>query len=181
MLVLASAVGFCGSRSLPPSVGLSVSAVCRSFVSLLPSGRPAVPVFVGCASGADALVCSSLRVRPSFVVGSSAAALGRGAFAARSALLVRSLAACCPGAPFVGFVSSSCPAGVVPGRSWRSGASPSGSWSSLALAAGLGLSVVVCRVGLSGASLPVWPGGSWSVCPVSGGALWVPSPQLSLF
>ena len=152
-------VGFSGSRSLSPSFAPLVS---RVVASVLAAGRLVV---VGDCSGADALVraaagrrCAVARVSPS-----SRVRLGRGAFAARSVRLVRSVARrrFWAGSGFVGFVSAPCPSGVVPSRSWSSGASASGSWSSLALAAGWGLPVFVFWCAPGAPVLPAWPGGSW--------------------
>ena len=171
-----SLVGFCGSRSLPASSSSLVSSVVGSVVA---SGRG---VAVGCASGADALVRSSCPSAQVFAVASGRWGSGPGAFAARSSALVRAVAASGSGAGFVGFVAGPCPAGVVPARSWRSGSSVSGSWSSLALAAGLGVPVVVFPVGWAWRP-PAWSGGRW----VSAGRgvwasgwRWVPA-QLGLF
>lgn len=165
--------GFCGSRSLSVSFRPVVAAV----VSAVAAGGP---VAVGCAPGADALVRS---LCPSAVVWSAASfGSGPGSFAARSSALVRSLAAV-PGSSLVGFVSSACPAGVVPAASWRSGRPASGSWSSLALAVGLGVGVGVVWCGAGSPVLPAWAGGVW-VAGVAGGVAvwsWVPAalqPQL---
>ena len=177
---MAGLVGFEGSRSLGSCFAGLVSPVVGSVL------RSGLGVATGCAAGADALVRSSAR--GSAVVFSVASGLfgsGRGAFAARSAALVRAVAASGPGAAFAVFVSSACPAGVVPARSWRSGSSVSGSWSSLALAAGLGLPVFVFWCAPGAPVLPAWAGGSW--VPASAGSFagswsWVPAPvQPALF
>lgn len=128
------AAGFSGSRSLPSSfLGLvrSVVASCCS--------NKRVPV-VGCASGLDQLVRSCGRS-----VVFSAAGQQPFQLVARSSALVRAVAGAGRGSLFVGFPSGSCPSGVVPCSSWPSGGG-SGSWASLALAAGLGLPVVVFPV-----------------------------------
>jgi hypothetical protein len=160
-----SLIGFCGSRSLSVSW---LPLVRRAVGGALASGRG---VGVGCAAGADRLVrlAAGGRARV-WSVSSGRWGSGRGAFAARSCALVRACAGSGPGAGFVGFVSSPCPAGLlpspVPARCF-SGLG-SGSWASLALAAGLGLPVVVfwCGPGAPGAVLPLsW--GVWS--PVSSG------------
>ncbi len=164
-------VGFSGSRSLSSSSPAAVllAACVRGAVA---SGAP---VAVGCASGADALVrslCSSARV---FAAASSSPA----ALAARSVAFVRALAAVA-GSLLVSAPSGLCPRGVFPSRAWVSGASPSGSWSSLALAVGLGVSVFV--VGLPASSLPAWWGGSWVASSRFGVAGFsFRSPVLSLF
>lgn len=170
-------VGFCGSRSLPPSFAPLVGRAVRQVLQLGWS------VSVGCAAGADLLVRSAAPGASVFSVAGGAFGSGRSAFAARSAALVRSVAG--GGGSFVGFVSGPCPAGVLPGRSWSSGSSVSGSWSSLALAAGLGCSVFVFWCAPGAPVLPSWVGGCWS--PSSSGLFvgawqWVPaSAQLSLF
>lgn len=179
--VAASLVGFTGARSL----GAPWSPLVASVVgSVLAGGRG---VAVGCASGADLLVRSAAPGALVFSVASGRWGRGRGAFAGRSAALVRAVAASGPGAGagFVGFVSSACPAGVVPAGSWRSGVPASGSWSTLALAAGAGLPVVVFWCGPwpgPGGSppLPAWPGGAWSPAAASGcwAAGWLWSPGL---
>jgi hypothetical protein len=120
-----------------------------------------------------------------FAVSSGQWGSGRGAFAARSAALVRAVAASGPGAGLVGFVAGPCPAGIEPARSWRAGSSASGSWSTVALAVGLGLPVVVFWCSSGPAQLPAWPGGAWAVAGPPGGVWaagwrWVPG-QLGLF
>ena len=92
-----------------------------------------------------------------------------GRLAGRSVALVSAMAASGSGRGFVGFVSSPCLPGLVPSAfvSVCFSGHGSGSWASLALAAGLGLPVVVFPVGAS-ASLSALPAswGSWS--PLSG-------------
>ncbi len=164
--------GFCGSRSLAPSFAPLVARVVSACAA-----RGAVAV--GCARGADEFVRAAAPSAVVFAVASGAFGRGRGAFAARSVALVRAVAAA--GGALVGFVALPCPAGLVPS------ASPSvcfrglgsGSWASLAFAAGLGLPVFVFLCGTA-AALPAWSGGSWS--PVSAGALagawwWSPSAR----
>lgn len=148
-------VGVSGCRRLGRRFAPVVAAVCRSVVL---AGRG---VAVGCASGADRFARAAAPSAVVFSVASGRFGSGRAAFARRSAALVQFVAAGGPGSGFVGFVSSPCPAGVAPGRVWRSGSPPSGSWSSLALAAGLGLPVVV-----------FWCGGGAPVLPSSWGR-WV--------
>jgi len=106
------------------------------------------------------------------------------ALVARSVALVQAVAASSRPA-LVAFVSSPCPAGLVPSPS------PSvcfcglgsGSWASLALAAGLGVPVFVFWCAPGQPSLPAW--GSWSLLPsgvLSGAwALRPPAVQLSFF
>lgn len=161
-------VGFCGSRSLGPAWSPLVASV---VASVLAAGRL---VLVGDAAGADSFVrraagplCAVARVSPA-----ARSSLGPAAFAARSVRLVRAVARrrFFSGSAFVGFVSSPCPAGVLPARRWSSGSSASGSWSSLALAAGWGVPVFVfwCAPGppalpssWSGSWVPAAPSGVW--------------------
>ena len=173
-----AAVGFCGSRSLSPAYAPLVSAVVRRVAAT------GAPVVVGCAAGADQLVRAACPAASVLAVSSGAFGSGRGAFVARSVALVRQVVAA--GGVLVGFVSAACPAGIVPATSWRSGASVSGSWSSLALAAGLGAGVVVFWCGPGEPLLPAWGDWSAAVDPfcVPAGHGWVCSPsavQSSLF
>jgi len=97
--------------------------------------------------------------------------------ARRSRALVAWAAAGGSGSGVVAFVAAPPPRPVRVGRSWS--ACGSGSWSSVALAAGFGLPVVVFPVGCSGGVLPAWPGGSWRRAAASGvwarGWRWVPA------
>lgn len=157
VLSSASIVGFSGSRSVP----CSQSAVAiRSAIAAVPAG---VPVHVGCAAGVDELVRSR---RPGAVVFSVATAgfSGRGAFARRSQLCVQSVAV--PGGVWCSFPSGACPESLLPSASASRCFSGfgSGSWASLAFAAGLG---VQCLLFLPpGVSAPV----GWGF--VSGGDGW---------
>lgn len=170
---MAALVGFCGSRSLPASCAGRVAAV---VAAVLASGRG---VAVGCAAGADALVRSAAG--PSavvFSVASGSFGRGRSAFARRSAALVAAVAASGPGAGLVAFVSAPCPAGLLPAASPSRAFAGlgSGSWASCALAAGVGLPVVVFWCG-SGSFAPPPAWGSWS--PLSSGpwaGAWLLSP-----
>lgn len=148
-------VGFSGSRSLGSSwAGL----VRRVVAAVLAGGRG---VAVGCAAGADQAVRSAAPGASVFAVASGRWGSGPGAFAARSVALVRAVAVSGAGAGFVGFVARPCPVGLVPCARPFVGLG-SGSWASLALAAWLGLPVVVfwCGPG-SVAQLPLsW--GCWS-------------------
>lgn len=149
-------VGFCGARSLSPSFAPLVSSVVGSVMAL------GAPVVVGCASGADAFVRSACPAAQVFTVGP--AAWGPGAFAARSAALVRSVAA--DRGSLVGFVASPCPVGCAPARSWQGHGS--GSWGALALAVGLGCPVVVFWCGAGAPVLPAWAGRHWVSAPWPG-------------
>ena len=155
-------VGFCGARSLPASFAGLVGAV----VGAVQAGGGSVAV--GCAAGADQLVRAAAPAARVFAVSSGRWGSGRAAFARRSAALVGALAGSGPGASFVGFVSSPCPAGLVPSPSASACfcGLGSGSWASLALAAGRGVPVVVFWCAAGPAVLPAWPGGSWA--PASG-------------
>jgi len=138
-------------------------------------------VAVGCARGADLLVRSAAPRAVVFSVAGGAFGSGRSAFARRSVALVRAVASSGSGAAFCGFVSSPCPAGLVPSPSSSACfcGLGSGSWASLAFAAGLGLPVVVFPCGFPAASLPAsW--GVWSpaVAPFGGGFLLSPPARL---
>lgn len=147
-----SSVGFCGSRALAPRARCLVAGVVGRVLARGAS------VSVGCAAGADAFVRAAAGPRARVF---RAESRRPAALVARSVCLVRSLAAA-PGSCLVGFVSVPCPAGIAPAPRWHSGRPCSGSWSSLALAAGLGVPVFVFVVGLSSRSaLPAWSGGSW--------------------
>lgn len=168
-------VGFSGSRSLPATFGGLAAELAGSVVA---SGRG---VAVGCAPGLDAMVRASCPGAEVFRVAGS----GRGDFAARSVACVQAVAASGVGAGWVSFPACRCPAGLVPSsvasRCFRG--LGSGSWASAALAAGLGLTVIV--FGLSASQLPAsW--GTWSPAAVSGpwshGFRLTPAvQQLSLF
>ena len=195
----------CGSRSLSSSAASIVNQVVHSLLSAgrgiavgCAAGADAAVVSSVLAAGAG----SRLKIYAAFGPGgagtagrlsalsvvSQAAASGvpvswwaggpasvplRGRLASRSLACVRSVLGSGAGAGLVAFVS------VLPSRSWGSGAFPScgsGSWSSVAAAAKLGLPVVVfpvgALVGVASAQLPVLPvsvGGSWSC---AGAGIW---------
>lgn len=160
---MAPLVGFTGSRTLPASWSSQVSAVVASVQG---SGRQ---VAVGCAAGADALVRVAAPGALVFSVSGGAFGSGRSAFARRSAALVQVVAGSGPGAGFVGFVAGPCPVGLVPSPSSSAcfQGFGSGSWASLALAAGLGLPVIVFWCSSAAVSLaPSW--GSWLPAAQSG-------------
>ena len=151
-------VGFTGSRRLPSSFAPLARQVIGHF-----AGHQ---LAVGDCRGADALV---RQVAPSAQVfraqGSAAWQL-----AARSTELVRASSV------VVGFVMSSCPSGIVPSSSFHGAGS--GTWGTLALAAGLGRTVFVVPCGQ--AVPPAW-GGSWAPVELGGWACawrWVPAAQL---
>ncbi len=168
----ASVVGFSGSRSVPcPESDRAIKSAVRAVPAL-------VPIHVGCAPGVDAVVrqlCPRARVFSVKSVGFS----GRGAFARRSIECVQSVAV--PGGVWCSFPSSACPADLVPSaQSARCfSGSGSGTWASLAFAAGLG---TACLLFLPpGVSAPsgwgfVAGGGGWFLRPAA-----VAPVQLSLF
>ena len=148
-------VAFAGSRSASP-----VRAVSAAVFAVQGAG---FRVGVGCARGVDSVVRSAARSPVLFAVSSGRWGVGRRAFAARTCALVR--AAVASGGALVCFPAGPCPPGVSPARSWRSGSPPSGSWSAVALAVGLGLRVFLGPVGVRPVSAPPW--GSWA--PVASG------------
>lgn len=171
VLSSASVVGFSGSRSKPC---IESAAAVKSAIASVP---PSVPIHVGCAKGVDELVrtlCPNAKV---FSV-QSLSFTGRGALARRSQLCVESVAV--PGGVWCSFPSKSCPAGLVPSASASRCFSGfgSGSWASLAFAAGRG---VACLLFLPpGVELPT----GWGF--VTGNSSWFFRPalrcaQLSLF
>ena len=174
-------VAFSGSRVASSSASVS----CRSFLPVL--GGFSASVGVGCASGVDSLVRSAFPSASVFRVGSFAVGgrVSRASFARRSSALVQWCAS--SGGLLVAFPLGACPVGVLVSSSFRG--CGSGSWGSVALALGLGCSVlVVSPVGASSA----WFGALASSfrCVGSapcGGSVWcsVPVPpvggQLSLF
>lgn len=160
-------VGFSGSRS-PSAASLSALSSVAGAVS---SGAVVV---VGCAAGVD---LSARGLFPSAVVlsvASGAFGSGRSAFARRSVACVSRVASA--GGVWVSFPSSPCPPGLVPSSvsSRCFSGSGSGSWASLAFAAGSGLSCLVFLP--SGVAAPSW------LVPVGGGWFsFSPPVQLSLF
>jgi hypothetical protein len=182
--------------------GSSAAASCRAFLPLVSGFGGSVGV--GCAWGVDSLVRSAFPSASVFRVGSFLVGgrVARASFALRSSALVRWCAA--RGGLLVAFPLGACPSGVAVSSSFRG--CGSGSWGSVALALGLGCSVLVvlpaavcpvgatfpapaavaARFGLVGAA-PC--GGSlWLACPTTGVASPVPLPvpsvggvQLALF
>lgn len=191
MVSLASFVGsfpcvaFSGSRVGSSSAWVS----CRAFLPVL--GGFSGSVGVGCASGVDSLVRCAFPVASVFRVGSFAVGgrVSRASFALRSSALVSWCVS--SGGLLVAFPLGACPSGVAVSSSFRG--CGSGSWGSVALALGLGGSVLVVS--------PVGVGAAWFGALAScfrcvgsapcGGLLWVassvpyPAPpvggQLSLF
>ena len=128
----APVVGIGGSRA----PGAASFRALGQVLLLIPSG---VPVYVGCAAGIDAAV---RRARPGARV-FRASSSRPGALAARSIRCVRAVAQA--GGLWLSFPGRACPAGIRPasyGSACFSGGG-SGSWASLALAAGLGRACLV--------------------------------------
>lgn len=172
-------VAFSGSRV----GGSSASVSCRSFLPVLAGFSGAVAV--GCASGVDFLVRSAFPSASVFRVGSFAVGgrVSRSSFALRSSALVQWCAS--SGGLLVAFPLGACPSGVRVSSSF--GGCGSGSWGSVALAVGLGASVlVVVPSSVVGFPAPVSVASRFRFVGVApcGGSLWlsVPAPvQLSLF
>lgn len=169
-----SSFGVGGSRRPSPCSGASAAAF---VASLRGAGIPASSVFTSCGAGAPSLVAAAFPGCQFFSAAAPAfCGLGSRAFAARAAALVRALAAS-PAPLWVCFPGGACPAGVIPRRSWVS--CGSGSWSECALAAGLGVPVLVfLPVGVvppSGwggwSSLGAFLGGGWWFLPAFSGRL----------
>lgn len=139
--------GFGGSRSGSPAC----LAACTQFAAQVPAGAQVVTT---CGRGAPAVIRAAF---PAAQVHTAAqfTGIGRAAFAARAAAMVRSIAGS-PSPLFVCFPGCPCPASLRPGRSWQS--SGSGSWSECAMCAGLGVPVLVF---LPAAIQPPPGWGSW--------------------
>jgi hypothetical protein len=165
-LVCACAVGFSGSRSsVPAACALAAAAVAPPF-------RP--PVFLGCAGGVDAAFRAA--VPGASVLRASSFGSGRGSFAARSVAVVSAVVSAAGSRGlWVAFPSAACPAGLLPSASSSRCfcGSGSGSWASLAFAAGSGLPCLV---------FGFVPPAAWGFAPVGGGwFFWGVPVQLSLF
>ena len=172
----------CVASSGSRVAGSSAVASCRAFLPLFSSFSGAVAV--GCASGVDSLVRSafpsaSVFSVSSFLVGGRVA---RASFARRSSALVSWCVG--SGGLLVAFPLGACPSGVRPSSCFSGRGS--GSWGSVALAVGLGGSVlVVAPAGASaawlGALAPHFRCVGAAPC---GGALWLSAAapaQLALF
>lgn len=185
MVSLASFVGsfpsvaFSGSRV----GGSSASLSCRAFLPVVSSFSGSVGV--GCAWGVDSLVRCAFPSASVFSVSSFAVGgrVCRASFACRSSALVSWCAS--SGGLLVAFPLGACPAGVRPSSVFAG--CGSGSWGSVALAVGLGASVlVVLPASVAGFPAPSALASCFVFAGVSpcGGSLWlsVPAPvQLSLF
>lgn len=138
-------VAFSGSRVL----GSSASVSCRAFLPVLAGFSGSVAV--GCASGVDSLVRSAFPSASVFSVSSFAVGgrVARASFALRSSALVSWCAS--RSGLLVAFPLGACPSGVAVSASFRG--CGSGSWGSVALALGLGASVLVVA--------PVGVGSAW--------------------
>ena len=138
-------VAFSGSRVL----GSSASVSCRAFLPVLAGFSGSVAV--GCASGVDSLVRSAFPSASVFSVSSFAVGgrVSRASFALRSSALVSWCAS--RSGLLVAFPLGACPSGVAVSASFRG--CGSGSWGSVALALGLGCSVLVVA--------PVGVGSAW--------------------
>ena len=150
-------VGFTGSRSL----GKQHEQLVHSLVSSIHSHG--LTIAVGCAKGADAMVRKHDPQAELFAVASGHWGQGKNAYAARSAAMVKAIAQT-HRSGLVGLVTSPCPSGIVPAKSWRSGKPVSGSWSTIALAAGLNVPIVVFLLGKHEHELPNW--GNWATAGV---------------
>ena len=167
-----------------PSVAFSGSRVVGSSASVS-LGSFSGSVAVGCASGVDSLVRSAFPFASVFSVQQFAVGgrVCRASFARRSSALVSWCAS--SGGLLVAFPLGACPSAVAPSASF-SGCG-SGSWGSVALAVGLGCSVLVVLPSSTSASsfspglAPCFRCVGVAPC---GGSLWlsIPAPaQLALF
>ena len=141
----------------------SRSGTCApGFLPLVVGSRARVSV--GCARGVDQAVRSALPPARVRVFRAAAFGSGRGAFAVRSAALVRSVARA-RSALFVCFPGRACPAGLVPSASARACfcGLGSGSWASLAFAVGLGIPALIWLP--IGVAVPA----GWGFRPLGGG------------
>jgi hypothetical protein len=158
VLSVSRSVGFSGARSASPALASLVAAVCRCVPSVS-------SVFVGCANGVDSVARACLPDASVFSVASGSWGSGPAAFARRSAACVAAVGA---GGLWVSFPSGCCPAGLLPSRRWVS-ASGSGSWGSLAVAAGSGLACLVfCPGGVPAGWAFSSLGGGWWLRPADG-------------
>jgi hypothetical protein len=172
-----------GGLVVSSALALGASSRIRVFAAFGPVSPPWPAARVH-APGASSSVSSVSGVAGALAAGASVSWWAGGGpsvplagrLASRSAALVSAVAASGAGRGLVGLVSSSCPAGLGPSSSPSECFSGygSGSWASLALAAGLGLPVVVFPVGAlaSTGSAGVLPAswGSWISLGSSGSA-----------
>lgn len=154
-----SVVGFSGSRA-------SASAVAAA-EALFPLVPESAKVLVGCAPGVDLATRLYFRNAEVFEVKEFGGLNFRAALAARSAAMVKKLHSL--GGLLIAFPSGVCPSAVRP--SPRFFGSGSGTWGSIAFAAGIGCPVLVVLP--QGISVPPWlsSGGIeaapsvWFLCP----------------
>jgi hypothetical protein len=97
---------------------------------------------------------------------------GPGALPARASAMLRA-AAGQPGSTLAAFPAGPCPEGITPAQRWTSGSPPSGTWSEIALAIGLGLQVGIGWPLAEVAPLPPWPGGRWRYHSRAFGCSWI--------
>lgn len=162
-----SHIAVVGSRRPASASVVAAASFCRHLAAWGGS------VSVGCASGVDAVVRSSVPAAVVFRAalpspsGASSVAVAA-ALIARSVAVVRSLPVLGGGAVFA-FPLGVCPAGLLPSRSSARcfAGFGSGSWAAVAFAVGRGVPVFVfCPSG--GLSLPASWGGSWVSVSVGG-------------
>lgn len=145
-------IGFTGSRRGFSNKTL-VSVVARSVAQ---AGHS---VLVGCASGVDAVVRSSVPSARIFSVASPSAG---SVSSPAKALARRSMSMVSGCSVLVGFASVACPSVVCPSSHFCGGGS--GTWASIAYAVSKGLRVFVFVE--DGIALPSWLGGQWvQACP----------------
>lgn len=156
----APVAAFAGSRALAADLAPVVADL---VASLAASG---FEIATGCARGADAFVRAACPA--AHVVRAASFGRGVGALVARSVAMVR-LAASRPGSLLVAFVDRPCPAGLAPSPRPHDcfAGFGSGTWATIALAAGLGLPVLAVWCS---PEPPAWP--AWQACrPVGAGPL----------
>jgi hypothetical protein len=162
-----------GADAAVVSAVLSAGAASRLtvFCAFAPSGQGAAGL-VSSVAGVSAALFAGAVVR--WLAGGSLAVPVRGRLAQRSLAFVRFLAAqqsAAPGGGLVGFVSS------LPSSPFGRGPFPScgsGTWSTLAAAALLGVPVVAFPVRLSSCPPATLPPGH--LVPLPGGGQWQPGP-----
>lgn len=161
---------FTGSRS-PSSVLVAQACTVAARVSVM-----GLPVGVGCAHGIDQVVRGAIQSAQVFRSAGPAA----WQLAERSITLVRACKSSFGWRVVVGFPSGACPVGLAPSQvsSHCFAGYGSGTWATLAFAAGVRLPVVVFA---PAGALPAW--GSWQQVPwgpLAGGYV-LRNAQLQLF
>jgi len=155
-------VGFTGSRSLPVQYAALVGHIAAHYAA-------AGSVATGCAAGADQYVRQAVPGCQVFAVSTQpATAPPRARFAMRSAAMVRAVQLSASPVGLIGFTGSPCPPACKPGGSFAGHGS--GTWGTLALAAGLGLPVVVFWCSPHPPALPAW--GTWPAVVIAGQLGW---------